>query len=231
MAETTYNGAIYVLPCDFINIPQPGMLLRVDDNDGDPIAYTAPSDGGPEIELAGFGDDFGKTFLSKNISGGDVIYVKDNGGGNLFPLQIKEVVITWNEPEGEEERYPKSIRFICDNNYCALDKSFSEETIIEFYRGNYNPTNGNVPGIEGYTGAGNSDGYSLVCTNGDSFTKNVLTVNDDRVNVVITSTPLDLNVVKVYCGAEGSEEPQSTCEEQAEQNYPEPTLMALRVQQ
>ncbi len=229
MAGTTYNGAINVLPCDFINIPQPGMLLRVSDNDiDDPVLYlgTSETGGDPEIELTGFSFEFGQTFLSKNISGGDVIYVKDVAGGLLFPLQIKEVEIVWNI-DPIDPSYPKIIKFICDNNYCAPDTKIDEQGIIEFYRGNYNPTNGNTPGIEGYTGAGNSDGYALVCTDGDNFTKDVLTVNDDRVNVAITSAPLDLKVVKVYCG--GEEGAAETCAEQAEQNYPTPTLMALKI--
>jgi len=225
MAGITYNGAINVLPCDFINIPEPGVLLRVDDSVGDPIQYlgTSETGGDPEIIIDGFGFEFGQTFLSKNISGGDVIYVKDVAGGLLFPLQIKEVQIVYNGG------VPKTITIKCDNNYCAPDTKFDEQGIIEFYRGNYNPTNGNTPGIEGYTGAGNSDGYALVCTDGDNFTKDVLTVNDDRVNVAITSAPLDLKVVKVYCG--GVEAAAETCAEQAEQNYPTPSLMALKIEQ
>jgi len=231
MAGITYNGAINVLPCDFINIPEPGVLLRVDDSVC-ALAYNGTSEtgGDPEIVIDAFGFEFGKTFLSKNISGGDVIYVKDVAGSLLFPLQIKEVQMVYNTTPGFDP-VPKLITIVCDNNYCAPDTKFDEQGIIEFYRGNYNPTTGNVSGLEGYTGAGNSDGYALVCTDGDSFTTNVLTVNDDRVNVAITTAPLDLKVVKVYCGGEGSEEPDFQCANQAETNYPQPNLMALKIEQ
>ena len=222
MAGITYNGAIYVLPCDFINIPEPGLLLRVDDSELE-LTYFGTSStlsGDPEIILDNFGFTFGQTFLSKNISGGDVIYVND-GSGLLFPVQIKEVRIEYNGG------VPKFITIVCDNNYCAPDVDIEEGAVIEFYRGNYNPTNGNVPGIEGYTGAGNSEGYSLVTTTG-SIQKNVLTVNDDRVQVNASTTPLDLKVVKVYCGSDGGEE---ACAQQAEDNYPESNLIALKIEQ
>lgn len=222
----TYNGAISVLPCDFINIPQPGILLRVDDSVGDPIQYlgTSETGGDPEIIIDGFGFEFGKTFLSKNIGGGDVIYATDGGGGLLFPLQIKEVDITYLAG------VPKTITIKCDNNYCAPDTKFDEKGIVEFYRGNYFPTNGITPDIEGYSGAGNSEGYALVSTDGGSFDDKVLTVNDDYVQVHVTPTPLNLKVVKVYCGAD-SEEPDSSCAEQAENNYPQSNLMALKIQE
>ena len=226
MAGITYNGAINVLPCDFINIPEPGLLLRVDDSVGDPVVYFGTSStltGDPEIILDGFSSTFSQTFLSKNISGGDVIYVKGeyDGVGLLFPVQIKEVKIEYNGG------VPKVITIVCDNNYCAKDVQLEEGAVIEFYRGNYNPTNGNVPGIEGYTGAGNSEGYSLVTTTG-SIQKNVLTVNDDRVQVNASTTPLDLKVVKVYCGSDGGGD---ACAQQAEDNYPQSNLIALKIEQ
>ena len=73
------------------------------------------------------------------------------------------------------------------------------DLVAEIYRGNYNPTLGTAVGPAGPTGAGNSEGYSLyVVSNSDGCTVIVLTVNNDLVELVLSSGSYnDLQVVKV----------------------------------
>ena len=70
------------------------------------------------------------------------------------------------------------------------------DLVAEVYRGNYNPTTGTTAAPGGPTGAGNSEGYSILCD--QRLQLIVLTVNNDLVRITYAQDrPNDLQVVKV----------------------------------
>lgn len=227
----TYNGAISVLPCDYINIPQPGVLLKVaiTKRAGNPEAGYTPANEeeslGPKIIIVTNGnEDFIEAYESQNISGGDVMYVKSPTSleGELFPLQVESIEF------GYKSGVLNKITILCDDNFCASKTKPEGPVEVEFYRGNWAATNGLDAGFRGYTGAGNSEGYSLLSQDQPKILP-ILTVNNDYVSEFPTATgdlgsTLDLRVVKVFCTSEDD------CLEQPTANYPSSKILALKIE-
>ncbi len=215
----TYNGSIKVLPCDEINIPQPGILVKVA-SDSPAIAT-----GGMAFirDLLGTNDRFEITtdsmdlynlFINQKISGSDVMYINQTAGadsGKSYPLEITSV-----NYEFFATGVIKVITLFVRRTECSPPitaniewrpaKGIGNAFDIEIYRGNYSTTTGTASpptavDLGGYSGAGNSDGYAISDQQAGliSPTIEVLTVNNDKVPLVITPIAQDLKVVKVFC--------------------------------
>ncbi len=193
MAGIQYNGAIKVIANENINIPEPGILVLINGAAG----VTSYSGGKGVPVVTGLTPTMLEQLKAQNISGGDVAYLTDSATGNQYILQVEYI-------DGDNLFFSPTTGFPVGDFINGIE--------IEFYRGNYSPTNGTA---WEYTGAGNSDGYSLYCS--ETATLKVLTVNNDLIDIAYPDKePLDLLVVKVLeiVSAEGS-----------------PTITALKVQQ
>jgi|TARA_R100000455_G_C6272811_1_gene129873 hypothetical protein len=173
---TKYNGAIQVRPCTVINIPQPGVIQEINDGNYDGT--------GPQPILTGMSPATTQLLIDNNIGGGDVVYITDIGTGAEYIFQIEYLDVPSN-----------TLLFfdICSPPAVVLAAA---DITVEIYRGNYNPTTGTTAAPGGPTGAGNSEGYSILCD--QAVTLTVLTVNNDLVNIPYAQDrPNDLQVVKV----------------------------------
>ena len=173
---TKYNGAIQVRPCTVINIPQPGVIQEINDGNYDGT--------GPQPILTGMSPATTQLLIDNNIGGGDVVYITDIGTGAEYIFQIEYLDVSSN-----------TLLFfdICSPPAVVLAAA---DITVEIYRGNYNPTTGTTAAPGGPTGAGNSEGYSILCD--QAVTLTVLTVNNDLVNIPYAQDrPNDLQVVKV----------------------------------
>ena len=173
---TKYNGAIQVRPCTVINIPQPGVIQEINDGNYDGT--------GPQPILTGMSPATTQLLIDNNIGGGDVVYITDIGTGAEYIFQIEYLDVPSN-----------TVLFfdICSPPAVVLAAA---DITVEIYRGNYNPTTGTTAAPGGPTGAGNSEGYSILCD--QAVTLTVLTVNNDLVNIPYAQDrPNDLQVVKV----------------------------------
>tara|TARA_R100001440_G_scaffold29120_4_gene46671 strand:+ start:453 stop:1037 length:585 start_codon:yes stop_codon:yes gene_type:complete len=176
MAGIQYNGAIQVRPCAVINIPEPGVIQEI--NDGDYNGTT------PQPILSGMSDATMQLLVDNNVSGGDVVYITDVNTGAEYIFQIERVDVKANV-----------IVFfdICSPPAVTLNAG---DITVQIYRGNYNPTTGTAAAAGGPTGAGNSEGYSILCDQAVKLM--VLTVNNDLVMIPYAQDiPNDLQVVKV----------------------------------
>ena len=173
---TKYNGAIQVRPCTVINIPQPGVIQEINDGNYDGT--------GPQPILTGMSPATTQLLIDNNIGGGDIVYITDIGTGAEYIFQIEYLDVSSN-----------TLLFfdICSPPAVVLAAA---DITVEIYRGNYNPTTGTTAAPGGPTGAGNSEGYSILCD--QAVTLTVLTVNNDLVNIPYAQDrPNDLQVVKV----------------------------------
>ena len=173
---TKYNGAIQVRPCTVINIPQPGVIQEINDGNYDGT--------GPQPILTGMSPATTQLLIDNNIGGGDVVYITDIGTGAEYIFQIEYLDVPSN-----------TLLFfdICSPPAVVLAAA---DITVEIYRGNYNATTGTTAAPGGPTGAGNSEGYSILCD--QAVTLTVLTVNNDLVNIPYAQDrPNDLQVVKV----------------------------------
>ncbi len=171
-----YNGAIKVRPCTVINIPQPGVIQEINDGNYDGT--------GPQPILTGMSPTTTQLLVDNNIGGGDVVYITDIGTGAEYIFQIEYLDVPSN-----------TLLFfdICSPPAVVLAAA---DITVEIYRGNYNPTTGTAAAPGGPTGAGNSEGYSILCD--QAVTLIVLTVNNDLVRIPYAQDrPNDLQVVKV----------------------------------
>jgi len=200
MAGIQYNGAIEVRPCEFVNIPEPGILVDV----FQPV-YTA---GLTSPTITGFTIAEIEALKENKVGGGDVVYLTDTTGkASLNPNHILEIEKIEFDVKGVVTIFLKDL---C--NPPNVDFSAGNCT-VQIYRGNYSTTNGSLQTPTGYTGAGNSEGYSLYCS--EAATLKVLTVNNDLIDIAYPDKePLDLLVVKVLEIVSGA-----------------PTITALKVQQ
>jgi len=199
MAGIQYNGAIKVIANEDINIPEPGILVLINGAAG--VTNYSGGKGFPVV--TGLTPTMVEQLKAQNISGGDVAYLTDSATGNQYILQVEridDVTIFFSTLAG----FPPA--------------DFVNGIEIEFYRGNYSPTNGTA---WEYTGAGNSEGYSLyVNFGGSSADVQVLTVNNDLIELTLAPGSYnDLQVVKVL-SITGDGGPAPT-----------PTVTALKVQQ
>ena len=122
--------------------------------------------------------------IDNNIGGGDVVYITDIGTGAEYIFQIEYLDVPSN-----------TLLFfdICSPPAVVLAAA---DITVDIYRGNYNPTTGTTAAPGGPTGAGNSEGYSILCDQAVKLI--VLTVNDDLVQIPYAQDrPNDLQVVKV----------------------------------
>ncbi len=177
-----YNGAIKVRPCEFINIPEPGILVNIAPGDA---AFDPADPAG--IVLKNLSAAVIESLIANHISGGDVVYLTDLNSGTDYVLEIERVNLS-----------NPGLESIILKNLCTIPPALlPTDTSVQIYRGQYSTTTGDTPTIDGYTGAGNSEGYSLYA--GGSGTMTVLTVNNDLLTLPIdlTYNVLDLQVVKV----------------------------------
>ena len=81
-----YNGAIQVRPCEFINIPEPGILVNIPTGDAafDPADPTG-------IVLKNLSAAVIESLIANHISGGDVVYLTDLNSGTDYVLEIEKV--------------------------------------------------------------------------------------------------------------------------------------------
>ena len=210
----TYNGSIKVLPCDEINIPQPGILVKVASDSpaiatGGMVFVRDLLGTNDRLEITTDSTDLYDLFINQKISGSDVIYINQTAGANSgksYPLEITGVEYDF-EPTGAiktitlfNRRTPCSPP-VTENIEWIPAKGIGSAFDIEIYRGNYSTTTGTVTDLDGYSGAGNSDGYALSIQEAGVLaeTVEVLTVNNDKVPLVITPIPQELKIVKVFC--------------------------------
>ena len=173
---TKYNGAIQVRPCTVINIPQPGVIQEINDGNYDGT--------GPQPILTGMSPATTQLLIDNNIGGGDVVYITDIGTGAEYIFQIEYLDV----PSGTLLFFD-----VCSPPAIVLAAA---DITVQIYRGNYNPTTGTTAAPGGPTGAGNSEGYSILCDQRLQLV--VLTVNNDLVNITYAQDrPNDLQVVKV----------------------------------
>ena len=176
-----YNGAIKVRPCTVINIPQPGVVQELD------LGLTGVyNNAGPQPIITSLPPATTQLLIENNVGGGDVIYATNSATADEYIFQIEYIDVATNT--------------IVLFDICSPPASIPlGDLVAEIYRGNYNPTLGTAVGPAGPTGAGNSEGYSLyVESNSDGCTVIVLTVNNDLVELVLSSGSYnDLQVVKV----------------------------------
>ena len=183
MAGIQYNGVIQVRPCDSINIPQPGILVDILPGEAafDPLSPLGPV-------LNNLGASVIESLVANNIGGGDVVYLTDTSTSIDYVLEIERVDIS-----------APGLEAIVFKNLCTIPPAgiLLADLSIQIYRGQYSPTTGATPTIDGYTGAGNSEGYSLY-TAAEGMIR-VLTVNNDLLFLPVPNQPsvLDLQVVKV----------------------------------
>lgn len=214
----TYNGSIKVLPCNEINIPQPGTLVEVPSDIAtfEAMIFTRDPFGTKDsFSIEAPTEELYQLFLNQKISGTDVIYLTKDGDGKAWPLQIESVVYEFNGGSSAAGSI-KNIDFAVQRTLCSPpsniewipSKGVGVAFGIQIYRGNYSTTTGWDPDSSGYSGAGNSDGYALSYQSLTPLTLpvDVLTVNNDKVPLVITPSPQELKVVKVFC-------PNETCPE------------------
>lgn len=174
----TYNGAIEVRPCTVINIPQPGVVQELD------LGLTGVyNNAGPQPIITSLPSATTQLLIENNVGGGDVIYATDVATGNEYIFQIEYIDVSTNT--------------IVLFDICSPPAAIPiGDLTAEVYRGNYNPTTGTTASPGGPTGAGNSEGYSILCD--QRLQLIVLTVNNDLVNITYAQdTPNDLQVVKV----------------------------------
>ena len=173
---TKYNGAIQVRPCTVVNIPQPGVIQEINDGNYDGT--------GPQPILTGMSPATTQLLIDNNIGGGDVVYITDVGTGAEYIFQIEYLDV----PSGTLLFFD-----VCSPPAIVLAAA---DITVQIYRGNYNPTTGTTAAPGGPTGAGNSEGYSILCDQAVKLI--VLTVNDDLVQIPYAQDrPNDLQVVKV----------------------------------
>ena len=175
---TQYNGAIQVRPCTVVNIPQPGVVQELD------LGLTGVYDNtGPQPIITSLPAATTQLLIENNIGGGDVIYATDTGTGDEYIFQIEYIDVATNT--------------IVLFDICSPPAAIAiGDLVAEVYRGNYNPTTGTTAAPGGPTGAGNSEGYSILCD--QRLQLIVLTVNNDLVNITYAQDrPNDLQVVKV----------------------------------
>jgi len=172
----TYNAAIQVRPCTVINIPEPGVIQEINDGNYDGT--------GPQPILTGMSPATTQLLIDNNIGGGDVVYITDIATGAEYIFQIEYLDV----PSGTLIFFD-----ICSPPAVVLAAA---DITVQIYRGNYNPTTGTTAAPGGPTGAGNSEGYSILCDQAVKLI--VLTVNNDLVTIPYAQdTPNDLQVVKV----------------------------------
>ncbi len=184
-----YNGAIRVIADESINIPEPGILVFIESQLGGGSPSYSGGKGFPVITDVTNADQ--ELLKKSNIGGGDVIYMEDITTGDEYILQIESIRFSTVDP---------GLIFLSPvTGYPTIDITTGIK--LEFYRGNYNPTTGNTITSDGYTGAGNSEGYNLIS---DVDTNaSVLTVNNDIVLLPLTGgKPNDLLVVKTISSSE-----------------------------
>lgn len=176
----TYNGAIRVIADGFINIPEPGISVFIDSAPG--VTSYSGAKGFPVITGVTTADL--ELLKKSNIGGGDVIYMEDATTNVEYILQIENIEVS------------TGVIFLSPvTGYPAIDITTGIK--LEFYRGNYNPTTGSTITSDGYTGAGNSEGYNIV-SDQDATGVKVLTVNNDLVTLFLPrGKASDLLVVKV----------------------------------
>jgi len=175
---TQYNGAIQVRPCTVVNIPQPGVVQELD------LGLTGVYDNtGPQPIITSLPAATTQLLIENNIGGGDVIYATNLAVGSEHILQIEYIDV------------PTNTIILFDT--CSPPASIPiGDLTAEVYRGNYNPTTGTTAAPGGPTGAGNSEGYSILCD--QRLQLIVLTVNNDLLNITYAQDrPNDLQVVKV----------------------------------
>lgn len=183
-----YNGAIKVRPCEWVNIPQPGILV-----DFFPDA-TWFYDDTKFPGIFDIPDSIRDTCIEANVGGGDVIYATDTATGADYIWEIEEFIPNIHT-------IVPAIITIKPHNCPPLPPGgviSGADLDLKIYRGNYSPTNGTLETLTGYTGAGNSEGYSLYSQGGGGIIK-LLTVNNDLIDLPVESTAsiIDLQVVKV----------------------------------
>jgi hypothetical protein len=174
----TYNGAIKVRPCTVINIPQPGVVQELD------LGLTGVyNNAGPQPIITSLPSATTQLLIENNVGGGDVIYATDISTGAEYIFQIEYIEVSTNT--------------IVLFDICSPPAAIAiGDLVAEVYRGNYNPTTGTTAAPSGPTGAGNSEGYSILCD--QRLQLIVLTVNNDLVNITYAQDrPNDLQVVKV----------------------------------
>ena len=176
MAGKQYNGEIQVRPCAVINIPEPGVIQEITDGNYDGT--------GVQPLLTGMSPATVQLLIDNNIGGGDVIYATDTTTGAEYIFQIEYLDV----PSGTLILFD-----ICSPPAIVIAAA---DLAVEIYRGNYNPTTGTTAAPGGPTGAGNSEGYSILCDQAVKLI--VLTVNNDLVQIPYAQDrPNDLQVVKV----------------------------------
>lgn len=173
-----YNGAIEVRICTEINIPQPGVVQELD------LGLTGVyNNAGPQPIITSLPAATTQLLIENNVSGGDVIYATDTAVGSEYIFQIEYIDAPTNT--------------IVLFDICSPPAAIPiGDLVAEIYKGNYMPTTGTSAAVGGPTGAGNSEGYSILCD--QRLDLIVLTVNNDLVRITYAQdTPNDLQVVKV----------------------------------
>ncbi len=174
----TYNGAIEVRICTEINIPQPGVVQEL--NLGLTGVY---NNAGPQPIITSLPPSTTQLLIENNVSGGDVIQGTNSATGDEYIFQIEYI----------DAPTDTIILFDICSPPAAIPLG---DFVATVYKGNYNPTTGTSAAPGGPTGAGNSEGYSILCD--QRLELIVLTVNNDLVNITYAQdTPNDLQVVKV----------------------------------
>ena len=213
-----YNGSIKVLPCNEINIPQPGTLVRLT-SDAPAIllgGMTFVRDllgTDDRLEINTDSQDLYELFINQKISGSDVLYINQTAGPDNGKSYILEITgVNYEFHAGTEDI--KNIILFFRRTLCSPPsvlewlpaKGIGNAFDIEIYRGNYSTTTGlgspaATVDLGGYSGAGNSDGYALSIQEAGLLSPavEVLTVNNDKVPLVLSTTPQELKVVKVFC--------------------------------
>ena len=206
MAGIQYNGAIEVRPCKIINIPQPGILMAIFPDVA--MTYNRTNDPAVNPTITGVPTDVMDRLIANNVGGGDVIYGEfgEENGSSIYEIISVNPATSTIVLRGAVGFTP------CQPG--INDAPGDTWSILKIYRGNYSPTTGLQITVDGYTGAGNSEGYSLLGNNDGTVT--VLTVDNNLLTVELkASVPLDLQVVKVLNG----------------NDFAPGSLYALRVQQ
>ena len=176
---TKFNGAIQVRPCTVINIPQPGVIQELVFDAGSSYDNT-----GPQPIITGLPAATTQLLVENNIGGGDVIYATNTTTGAEYIFQIEYIDV------------PTDTIILFDICTPPAGTISGADLVAEVYRGNYNPTTGTTAAPGGPTGAGNSEGYSILCD--QRLQLIVLTVNNDLVRITYAQDrPNDLQVVKV----------------------------------
>ncbi len=174
-----YNGAIEVRICTEINIPQPGVVQELVFDAGSSYDNT-----GPQPIITGLPAATTQLLVQNNVSGGDVIYATNTNTGAEYIFQIEYIDV------------PTDTIVLFDICTPPAGTIAGADLVAEVYKGNYMPTTGTSAAPGGPTGAGNSEGYSILCD--QRLNLIVLTVNNDLINITYAQdAPNDLQVVKV----------------------------------